>query len=146
MRAFEKLCASQGIDPRELKEAFVSDNMALTAQNELLRQELCGLGDALHSRLQPEGNAALQVVSQQGAEGEGDDDLNNVLSEALDFVSTKTGFAVNLVKQKVTTGLLVLTRLVQLAAAEGFSMFSSPLQFVEGVIGGNVYYCGPHCR
>jgi len=104
MRAFDELCASQGIDPRDLEEAFVSDNMALTAQNELLRQEVRGLRDALQKiEAQPGDDATLAVVSHQGADEEGDEDLNHVLSEAIDFVSTKTGFAVNLVKQKVTS-------------------------------------------
>lgn len=102
MRAFDELCASQGIDPRDLEEAFVSDNIALTAQNELLRQEVRGLRDALQSKSQPAGDdATLAVVSHQGVDEEGDEDLNHVFSEAIDFVSTKTGFAVNLVKQKV---------------------------------------------
>jgi hypothetical protein len=102
MRAFDELCASQGIDPRDLEEAFVSDNIALTAQNELLRQEVRGLRDALQSKSQPgDGDATLAVVSHQGVDEEGDEDLNHVFSEAIDFVSTKTGFAVNLVKQKV---------------------------------------------
>lgn len=100
MRAFDELCVSQGIDPRDLEEAFVSDNLALTAQNELLRQEVDSLRAALAGRREASSTAlAVHRIPEQGkAENE---DLDHVLSEALDFVSTKTGYAMNLVKKKV---------------------------------------------